>query len=166
MSIDSLLPLLVLLGAYLPPALVLSWIDGREQRLPNRWVATLTIAVTAALGLSALLVPSLRPAIRTAAVLAIVLGVGAIIIALFAPALIGMGDAKTLPVVVMMSATLGGEVLIATLLGIALLGGIIGIVVIAATRRAGERFAFGPVLLAGPFLGLLGAPAVTVALGG
>src|SRR5699024_9607392 len=44
----------VLAVAYLPPALVLSWTDGREHRLPNRWVAALTLAVAAALALVAI----------------------------------------------------------------------------------------------------------------
>ena len=39
----------VLLVVYLPPALVLAWVDGREHRLPNRWVAALTAAVGASL---------------------------------------------------------------------------------------------------------------------
>ena len=155
----------VLLAAYLPPALVLSWIDGSERRLPNRWVGVLTGVVGATLLLVALAVPAERAALRTAAVLALVLGVGAILVALVAPPLLGMGDAKTLPVVVLMSAALGGEVLLAGLLGIAVVGCLAGMVVLAASRRAGVRFAFGPVLLAGPFLGLLGAPLVTAALG-
>ncbi|ASK64601.1 hypothetical protein CFK39_00650 [Brachybacterium avium] len=156
----------VLLVVYLPPAAVLSWVDGREHRLPNRWVALLTVAVGATLLVVGLLQPALRGDLRTAVVLALVLGLGAILVALVAPTLLGMGDAKTLPVVVLMAASLGGEVLIAGLLGIALLGGMLGIAVMAATRRAGVRFAFGPVLLSGPFLGLLGAPLVRAALGG
>lgn len=161
------LPLIaVLLVAYLPPAMVLSWVDGREHRLPNRWVAVLTGAVAGTLLLLGMLMPSLRPDLRTAFVLALVLGLGAILLALLAPSLLGMGDAKTLPVVVLISAALGGEVLIAALLGIALLGGILGAAVLVVTRRAGVRFAVGPVLLAGPFLGLVGAPLVGAALGG
>ncbi|ATG53216.1 hypothetical protein CFK38_10800 [Brachybacterium vulturis] len=156
----------VLLVVYLPPAAVLSWVDGREHRLPNRWVALLTGAVGTALLVIGLLQPALREGLRTAVVLALVLGSGAILVALIAPTLLGMGDAKTLPVVALMAASLGGEVLIAALLGIALLAGILGMVVIAVTRRSGVRFALGPVLLAGPFLGLLGAPLVRAALGG
>ena len=157
--------LAVLLVVYLPPAVVLSWADGREHRLPNRWVGILTGGVAAALLALSLIQPGLRAEVRVAAVLALVLGFGAVLVALFAPGVLGMGDAKTLPVVVLMSAALGGEVLIAALLGIALLSGVLGIVVIAVTRRAGVRFALGPVLLAGPFLGLLGAPLVRAALG-
>lgn len=164
----ELSPLLiaVLLVVYLPPAAVLSWVDAAEHRLPNRWVAALTGAVSASLLLIALLVPSLRADLRTAAILALAIGAGAILVALVSPALLGMGDAKTTPVMVLMCAALGGEVLLAALLGIALLGGALGMVVMARSRRAGVRFAVGPVLLAGPFLGLLGAPLVTAALGG
>lgn len=156
----------VLLVVYLPPALVLSWVDAREHRLPNRWVATATLAVAAALLVLGVLSPELRGDLRVAAVLALVLGTGSVLLALVAPGVVGMGDAKTFPVVVLMAASLGGEVLIAALLGIALLAGILGTVVLAVTRRAGTRFALGPVLLAGPFLGLLGAPLVRAALGG
>ncbi|MFC7374517.1 MULTISPECIES: hypothetical protein [unclassified Brachybacterium] len=160
-----LIPLVVLLVLYLPPALVLAWVDGREHRLPNPWVGSMTAAVAAALAITAAAVPALRGGLRTAVVLALVLGVGAILIALVAPALLGMGDAKTVPVVVLMCTALGGDVLIAGLLGIALVAGAAGTVVVAVTRRAGVRFALGPVLLAGPFLGLLGAPVVRSALG-
>ncbi|WP_114854824.1 prepilin peptidase [Brachybacterium sp. YJGR34] len=161
----SPLLLAVALVVYLPPALVLSWIDGREHRLPNRWVAMLTVAVLLALALCALADPALRPTLRSAVLLALVLGAAAVLVALLAPPLLGMGDAKTLPVVVLMSASLGGEVLLASLLGIAVLGGFAGAAVMAATRRAGTRFPVGPVLLAGPYLGLLGAPWVAAALG-
>jgi leader peptidase (prepilin peptidase) / N-methyltransferase len=161
----STLVTLVLVLVYLPPALVLAWVDGREHRLPNRWVGSLTGGVALSLLVVAVLVPELRGDLRTAAILALLLGAGAILVALVAPPLLGMGDAKTLPVVVLMSTALGGEVMIAGLLGSALLGGIAGAVVMAVTRRAGVRFAVGPLLLAGPFLGLLGAPLVRLALG-
>lgn len=156
----------VLLVVYLPPAAALAWIDAGEHRLPNRWVGALTLAVGTTLLVLGMLLPPLRGDLRTALVLAVVLGMGAVLLALLAPSLLGMGDAKALPVVVLMSAALGGEVLIAALLGIVLLGGILGAVVLLVTRRAGVRFAVGPVLLAGPFLGLLGAPLVSAALGG
>lgn len=157
--------LAVLLVVYLPPAVVLAWVDGREHRLPNRWVAMLTGGVGLTLLAIALLQPGQRPVLLTAAVLAAALGAGAILLALLAPPVLGMGDAKTVPVVVAMSAALGGEVLLAALLGIALLAGGIGTVVVLVTRRPGARFALGPVLLAGPFLGLCGAPMVAAALG-
>ncbi|MGP9681266.1 MULTISPECIES: hypothetical protein [unclassified Brachybacterium] len=160
-----MITLAVLLGVYLPPALVLAWIDVREHRLPNAWVGGLTLAVSVALLLEAVLMPAARSTLRTAAVLALLLGIGAILLALLAPSLLGMGDAKTLPVVVLMSAALGGDALLASLLGIAVISGLAGAVVMIVTRRPGVRFAVGPVLLAGPFLGLLGAPLVRAALG-
>lgn len=157
--------LAVLVLVYLPPALVLAWVDGREHRLPNRWVGALSVGVGSALLLVALMRPDLRDGLTTALVLALVLGVGAILLALIAPPLLGMGDAKTLPVVVGMSAALGGDVLIAAGLAVAVVSGAAGAAVMAVTRRAGVRFAVGPILLAGPFLGLLGAPVVRGALG-
>lgn len=157
--------LLPLLAVYLPHAAVLSAIDGAEHRLPNRWVASLTLLLALVLGVLALLEPALRPLLGAAAVLALVVAAAGIGVALLAPQLIGMGDAKTAPAVVLMSTALGPEVLIAGALGTALLGGIIGIAVMIATRSGASRFAFGPVLLAGPFLGLLGAPLVRSALG-
>ena len=63
------------------------------------------------------------------------------------------------------SSALGGEVLLAGLLAGMLVAGVLGGVVVLATRRAGARFAVGPVLLAVPLLGLLGAPLVAAALG-
>lgn len=155
----------MLLVVYLPPALVLAWVDAREHRLPNRWVGGLTAAVCAALTVIAVMLPDQREVLRAALVLALVLGVGAVVVALVAPPLLGMGDAKTLPVVVLMSAAFGAEVLIAALLGIAIVSGVAGAGVILAARRAGVSFAVGPILLAGPFLGLLGAPLVRAALG-
>ena len=157
--------LLVLLVAYLPPAVVLSRIDAVQQRLPNPWVAGMTAAVTAGLLLASVADPSVRGSLRGALVIAVVLGLGAVLVALAAPPLLGMGDAKTVPVVMLMSTVLGGEVLIGAILGIAVLGGVVGAVVLIASGRAGQRFPFGPVLLAGPFLGLLASPLVAGALG-
>ncbi|MCT1435995.1 hypothetical protein [Brachybacterium paraconglomeratum] len=165
MPVPSPLLLAVLLVVYLPPAAVLAWHDGTSHRLPNRWVAGLTGGVGLALAVLALLAPALRPALSAASVLALVLGAGAILLGLLAPSLLGMGDAKTVPVVVLMAAALGGEVLLAGLLAGMLLAGVLGGIVLLATRRAGARFAVGPVLLAVPFLGLLGAPLVAAALG-
>lgn len=165
MGSPDALVLAVLALVYLPPALVLAWVDGREHRLPNRWVAGLTVALVLSLALVALARPGLREVLGTAAVLAAALGAAAILLALLAPTLLGMGDAKTLPAVVLMAGALGGDVLLGALLGIMLLGGALGAVVLAFTGRPGTRFAMGPVLLAGPFLGLLGAPLVRAALG-
>jgi leader peptidase (prepilin peptidase)/N-methyltransferase len=156
---------ITVLALYLPHATVLSAIDAGEHRLPNRLVGSLTLWVGFGALVTAALSKTSRPAIGWAFVLAAgcaVLGIG---IALLAPALIGMGDAKTAPAVVLMSASLGTEVFLAAMIGIVLLGGVLGGLAWIRTRRADTRFAFGPVLLAGPFLGLLGAPLVIRALG-
>lgn len=156
---------ITLLALYLPHATVLSAIDGREHRLPNRLVASLTVWVGLGAAITASLSASSRPTIGWAFALAAGCAVVGMALALLAPSLIGMGDAKTAPAVVLMSGALGTEVLLAALIGIVLLGGIAGVLTWVLTRRADARFAFGPVLLAGPFLGLLGQPLVTGALG-
>src|SRR5690625_7804147 len=102
---------------------------------------------------------------RSAAVLAVVIGMGAVLVALLAPSVLGMGDAKTVPVVVATSAALGGEVLLASLLGIAVLGGVGGVAALMISRRPGQGLALGPVLLAGPLVGGLGGRVVAGAGG-
>lgn len=154
-----------LLVAYLPLAGALSVIDLREHRLPNRLVLALTAAVALVLGTTALLVPGARGIVALAAILGGATAVVGIAIALLTPHLLGMGDAKTAPAVVATATALGWDVLAGGLLGTALLGGIAGIVTLARTGDARARFAYGPVLLAAPLLGLLLAPLVRGALG-
>lgn len=158
--------LLVLLLGYLPPALVLSAIDAREHRLPNRLLGRMSGGTLGGLLLVAAAVPAQRGAVRTALVLGLVAGVAAVVLALVAPSLLGMGDAKALPAVVAVSAALGGEVLIGGLLAAAVLAGLAGAMVLAVARRGGVRFPLGPILLAAPFLGIVAAPLVRQALGG
>ncbi|MFC0674270.1 hypothetical protein [Brachybacterium hainanense] len=165
MDPPSLPALCVLLLVYGGQAVALSWIDGREHRLPNRRVGMLTLSTVLALGLAALIDPALRPLLRVGLVLAVLCAVAGIALALVAPQLIGMGDAKTAPVVVLMTSALGPFSLLAGLLGVALVGGVAGGLVWAISRRADARFAYGPVLLSAPFLGLLASPLVAAALG-
>lgn len=165
MTAAALLPLAVLVLGYLPPAVRLSWWDAREHRLPNALVALLTATTAVPLLLAAAAEPALRAPLCTALVLALVLGAGAVLVALVAPPLLGMGDAKTVPAVVLMTAMLGGEAIVAGVLGALLLAGAAGVVTMLRTRSSRSRFALGPVLLCTPFLGLLGAPLVGPALG-
>lgn len=151
--------------AYLPLAAVLSVVDLREHRLPNRLVLALSGAVCLATTGIALLVPAARTACLSALVIALGAGVVAVLIALLAPDLLGMGDAKILPAVVAVAAVLGWDVLIGGMLGAAVLGGVAGIVAMAVTRDARTRIAYGPVLLSAPLLGLVLAPVVRTALG-
>lgn len=154
-----------LLAVYLPHAALLAVIDAREHRLPNRIVASMSLGVLAVSGLCALLLPTERPGILAAIALAALAAVLGITMALIAPQLIGMGDAKAAPAMVLVSAAIGWDVLIGALLGVALLGGAVGTVLLLRARDARARFAYGPVLLAGPLLGLLLAPLVRAALG-
>ncbi|MCL6424096.1 prepilin peptidase [Brachybacterium sp. JHP9] len=155
------LPLL----AHLPFALVLSAVDLREHRLPNRLVAAMTLCAVATLLIAGAADPGARTHLRFAVVVAVLCAAGGIALALLAPQVIGMGDAKAAPAVALLAAACGPTALLAAALGIALLGGAAGIAVLLATRSGATRFAFGPVLLAGPYLGLLFAPFVESALG-
>lgn len=158
--------LVVLALLYLPAAVVLARRDGEEHRLPNA-----TVAVHAGLTVLGLLAAAgvdvrVREALPTAAMIALAAGLLAVLVALLAPPLLGMGDAKVLPAVVLMATVLGGEVLVGGVLAAALLAGAAGTLTLLRTRRAGVPIPLGPFLLAVPFLGLLTAPLVRTALGG
>lgn len=151
--------------AYVPLAIALSAVDIREHRLPNRGVAVLNAAVVLVLSVTALVVPAVRALCLGALGLALVVAVLGIGIALLAPDLLGMGDAKTAPAVAAVACALGWDVLFGALLGCALLGGVVAVAVMARTRSARARMAYGPVLLVSPLLGLVLAPLVRSALG-
>lgn len=163
MNVTSLWLLIPLLAVYLPLAMQLSAVDAREQRLPNRLVGQLSALTTLGVLLTALVVPAARAGLPFAVLSALVLGLGAVAAALISPVLLGMGDAKTLPVVVLIAGALHPLVLIGALLAIVIVGAVVGIVVLFA-RGASARFAFGPVLLSAPFLGLLLQPLLVAAL--
>lgn len=151
--------------AYLPLALALSITDVREHRLPNRLVAALTAAVGLVLLATAATVPATRSLCLGALALALLIGLLGIAVALLAPDLLGMGDAKTAPAVAAVACALGWDVLLGALLGCALLGGAVAAAVMIRSRSARTRMAYGPVLLSSPLLGLLLAPVVRAALG-
>lgn len=162
---STLLPLAVFITVYVPQAVLLAHCDGAEHRLPNRRVLMLTGTVTGALAACAVAVPTLRAPLWSALVLATALGVLAVVLALVAAPLLGMGDAKCSFVVVLMAATLGGPVLIAGTICAVLLAGGFGVAVMARDRRAGTAIPVGPVLLAVPALGLVTEPLLRHALG-
>lgn len=157
--------LLTVLGlGYVPLAIALSWIDMREHRLPNRLVLALAGWV-AVCSLGASFVPELRSAVLWAVLIGLAAGAVGILIALVGPQLLGMGDAKVLAPVVVTAALPGWDALAAGAVGLAVLGGAAGC---AAAIRAGSlraRFAYGPLLLCMPVIGILGAPLVRDALG-
>lgn len=165
MSLEQLSAIVILIGVYTPQAMVLAHHDGATHRLPNRNVALLTLTVASALAITALALPELRQRALDGAVLALVLGAFAILFALLAPSALGMGDAKSMPVVVLISAVLGAEVLIAGAVAAMALSALAGIALLLRGRDRRARVPVGPMLLAVPHLGVLGAPLVQRALG-
>lgn len=155
----------VLMAVYVPHAIALSVVDLREHRLPNPLVLSLTLAVALVAAGSALLVPAARGQVAAAVVLAVVGAALAVGVALLAPPLLGMGDAKTLPAALLTTALLGWDALLGGLLGTAVLGGLGGIVALVRTRDVRASFAYGPALLAMPVAGMVLAPGVRTALG-
>lgn len=155
--------LLPLLLVHLPQAVPLALTDVRELRLPNRPVAVLSGSVLVGVLVVAAAVPGARPYLPFALLAAVVLGLTAIVIALVSPALLGMGDAKLVPVVVLLSAALHPLVLIGAFAGTLLTGAVAGVLALAR-HGPRARFAFGPVLLVAPLWGLVLAPLLERAL--
>lgn len=154
-----------LVVVYVPLAIALSVVDVREHRLPNRLVLALTAAVLLVLASTAALSSAARPSCLSALVLGAVVAVLGIVVALLAPSLIGMGDAKVAPIIAAVCALLGADAVLAAVLGVAVVGGLIGIIALARTRDPRTRIPYGPVLLAAPLWGVLGAPVISGALG-
>lgn len=150
---------------YTPLAVMLAVADARTRRLPNPLVAALSAGIGVIAAVTAVVSPTSRSLVLTGLVLAALTGIACIAIALVSPGVLGMGDAKTVPAVVLACTLLGWDVLVGGLLGIAVLGGLTGIVVLVRARSMSATFPYGPVLLAAPFLGLLLAPVVRGALG-
>lgn len=165
MTVLPVASLVALAAVYVPLALALSVVDVREHRLPNPLVLALTAAVLVVIAATAALSPGARAACLFALVLGAVVAVLGIALALVAPGLIGMGDAKVAPVIAVVCALLGAEAVLAAVLGVAVLGGLVGIIVLARTRDPRARIPYGPVLLAAPLCGVLGAPVISGALG-
>lgn len=157
--------LIVLLVVYLPQAVALSVIDVREHRLPNRHVLVLSGSIVLVTAGVALLYPPARGDVVLALATGLLGGALAVCIALLSPSLLGMGDAKTIPAVLVTTCLLGWDVLLAGLLGTAILGGACGIVTLLRTRDARAAFAYGPVLLAMPVVGIALAPWMRSGLG-
>ncbi|WP_106506839.1 hypothetical protein [Brachybacterium timonense] len=161
----TLVLLIVYAVLYTPQAMLLAYADGAEHRLPNRQVLALTTTVTVALAVTALALPQLRAPLQAALVLAAVVTVAAVLIALFAPPLLGMGDAKCCFVVTLMATVLGGDVLLAGAASATLLAGLFGSAVMLRSRTPGTAIPVGPILLAAPALGLITGPWLTSATG-
>lgn len=146
---------LALLFVHLPCAIWLAFIDGYEHRLPNKLVlliSGLTLGTT--LGF-AWLSPTAEISWLTPLLISLIVGFFAILVALFMPGSIGMGDAKLLPSTIFVSLLLGPAVLFGAIAWICLASILISLIVFASTSSLKSRFAFGPVLLSAPYGGVL-----------
>jgi leader peptidase (prepilin peptidase)/N-methyltransferase len=141
--------------------LLLAVIDLREQLLPNRVLLPAGVGAVVLLVLAAALDDAwpalLRALVAAAACFALLL-----VMALLAPAGLGMGDVKLAALLGLVLGWLGWPaVLLGFFLGF-LLQAVVGLALLA-TRRAGRRteLPFGPALLAGTVLAaLLSGPGV------
>ena len=137
---------------------VLTVVDIREHRLPNRWVAALGIGSCVIVAIDQVTASSLRlnlAAFTTAALVA----ASAMTVALLMPRYLGMGDAKLLLALIpLMSSTSPSGVLA----GLWLTS--VGAVVVLVLRRALIGVPVTRALAFGPFL--LGSAVLAVALTG
>lgn len=152
--------LMLLCAAHLPHAALLTAADVREHRLPNRLVLQQAVLVTAAAGCAAAFSTRAADQLLNAMILAAAITVGAVLLSLLLPAALGMGDAKALFATVLMTALLGAQTTLGALLFLVVAAGAASVLVLVRTRgRLGTAFAFGPIILALPYGGLLLGPA-------
>lgn len=158
--------LVLLCAAHLPHAALLSAVDVREHRLPNRLVLQQALLVAAAALIVGLATAQGMPGLWSALLLAAAVTAGAVILSAALPSALGMGDAKTLFASVLMTALLGGQSVLGALLFLVIASGTAAVLVLVRTRgQLGASFAFGPIILALPYGGLLMGPAARSMLG-
>jgi leader peptidase (prepilin peptidase)/N-methyltransferase len=135
-------------------AVALAMIDIDVRRLPNAIVLP-SYVVGAALLLPAVVIEGAWSAALRAVIAAAVLWAGYFALAFVKPGAMGFGDVKLAGVLGLYLGWLGwGAVIIGTFVAF-LLGGVVGMALMAA-RRAGRKSAlpFGPYMLAGAFVAL------------
>lgn len=129
----------------------LTMIDVSVHRLPTPLITAMGAGVAACLAVSALVARDPRPAV-TAALAGVVLGGGYLLLALFTPSQVGMGDVRLAAV---LGAALGAGGWNAVLLGAALpyLLAVPFTVVLLRPRSIGDgQVPFGPFLVSGAVL--------------
>lgn len=131
---------------------VLSIIDAREQRLPNRITYPLAAATFVAV---------LTGGVTRGDPMA---GVGAILVGLALAATFfvlrfGMGDVKLALTVGAIAGWLGLDAIMATLWGTAVPAAVVALVIIVIYRRRGMTFSYGPFLAIGSVVGMVSAGA-------
>jgi len=137
-------------------SIALAAIDLDVHRLPNAIVLPTFAIVAGILSLAAVLTAQWDALIR--------LGIGALVVgglyfllAVAVPGGMGFGDVKLAPTLGAALAVLGWGPLAVGVLGGFVLGGVVGLVLVLARRAGrGSRVAFGPWMLAGAWVGILG----------
>ncbi|SFF13707.1 prepilin peptidase [Blastococcus tunisiensis] len=140
---------------FLAVALLLAVVDLREQLLPNRILLPGGIGSAVLLVLAAALDDGWPDLLRAAVAAAICFAV-LLVMALLAPAGLGMGDVKLAGLLGLMLGWLGWPAVLLGFFAGFLLQALVGLVLLVL-RRAGRRteLPFGPALLAGTFAAAL-----------
>ena len=131
---------------------VLSDIDLRTQRLPNRLVGPLAIATVAGVAIAGAVVGDLE---RSATAVAIgVVFVVALLTANIAGGM-GMGDVKLGFPIGVVAGWFGTDAVLATAFVGAVAGGLAAVVVMILARRRSLEFSYGPYLALGSVAGMI-----------
>lgn len=134
-------------------SVALALIDLDTRRLPNAIVLPAYPIAAVLLGVAAVLAGDLGDAF-TALLGAFALGGVYLVLAVARPGGMGMGDVKLAGVLGLFLGWLGIPTLLVGAIGASLIGGVVAAVLLIA-GRAKEPVPFGPILLAGAWLGIL-----------
>lgn len=148
----------VLLGAFGAIAVVLSVIDIKQHRLPDRITLPAAGGVLLGIGAIALLerdpAPLVRAAIGAAALCALL-----VVLALVRPGSLGGGDVKLGLLIGTVTGWLSWGAIVVALCASFIIGGAVALVLVVTRRAtARTRIAFGPPLLVGAWCALLATP--------
>lgn len=140
--------------------LVVTVIDARTRRIPNRLTYPLTPALAVLLCAAALLGGEPGRALRTL-LAALAAFAFLLLLALINPRGMGMGDVKFAPFLGLGLGYVGWGAVVVGIFGAFLLGGLISLALLALRLRGRkDLLPFGPYLAAGAFLALFFGPAV------
>lgn len=124
--------------------------DGYYHRLPNRAVLGISlVSYLLAFGYALIFPGELN--IFLPLITSLIIGVLMVLVSLFIPNSLGMGDAKLIPSIVFICLVLGSQVAIAALFWLCLVSIAVSLIVVFYTKSLKTRFAFGPVLLSAPY---------------
>jgi len=140
-------------------SVVLTVVDMRTHRLPDRVVLPGYVVAVLLFGVAALLDSDAEPLLRAVVAGAALFG-GFLLLRIASPAGLGGGDVKLAGVVGLFLGHAGWEAVPAGLLAAFLLGGLCALALVATRRARGSTaLAFGPFLLFGAWCGILAAGA-------